>query len=67
MPLLKARIDVGDGAWICADAFVGPDVRIGEFAVVGARAVAVADVAAWTIAAGNPARQVAVRAPLETP
>lgn len=65
LPLIKATIDVGDGAWICADAFVGPDVRVGDYAIVGARAVAVADVAPWTIVAGNPARQVAERSPME--
>jgi putative colanic acid biosynthesis acetyltransferase WcaF len=66
MPLVKSTIRIGDGAWICADAFVGPDVRIGDFAIVGARAVAVADVAAWTVAAGNPARWISERPPLQS-
>jgi putative colanic acid biosynthesis acetyltransferase WcaF len=61
LPLIKATINVGDGVWICADAFVGPDVRVGYYAIVGARAVAVADVAPWTIVAGNPARPIAAR------
>ena len=56
MPLLKPPITIGDHAWICADAFVGPGVTIGEGAVVGARAVAMRDVAAWEVVAGNPAR-----------
>lgn len=55
LPLLKPPIVVENQAWICADAFVGPGVRIGEGAVVGARAVAVRDVEPWTIVAGNPA------------
>lgn len=67
LPLLKAPIEIGDGAWICADAFVGPNVRIGEVAVVGARAVVTGDVAPWTIVAGNPARAIAVRPPFERP
>lgn len=58
MPLLKTPITVGDDAWICADAFVGPKVAIGAGAVVGARAVAMRDVAPGTIVAGNPAKQV---------
>jgi putative colanic acid biosynthesis acetyltransferase WcaF len=61
MPLLKPSIDVDDQAWICTEAFVGPGVRVGEGAVVGARAVAVRDVPAWTIVAGNPARVVKQR------
>ena len=55
LPLLKPPIKVGDQAWICADAFVGPGVTVGEGAIVGARAVAVKDVRRWTIVAGNPA------------
>ena len=61
MPLQKPPIAVGDQAWICADAFVGPGVTVAEGAVVGARAVAVNDVEAWTIVAGNPARVVGDR------
>jgi putative colanic acid biosynthesis acetyltransferase WcaF len=58
MPLLKPPITIGDQAWVCADAFVGPGVRIGDGAVVGARAVAVRDVDPWTVVAGNPARRI---------
>ena len=54
MPLIKPPITVHDQAWICADAFVGPYVTVGEGAVVGARAVAVKDVPEWTIVGGNP-------------
>lgn len=61
MPLLKPPIRISDQVWICADAFVGPAVVVGEGAVVGARAVAVRDVAPWAIVAGNPARQVKTR------
>ena len=61
MPLLKPPITVEDDAWICADAFVGPGVRIGEGAVVGARAVATKNIDPWSIVAGNPARLVKKR------
>jgi putative colanic acid biosynthesis acetyltransferase WcaF len=61
MPLLKLPIAVDDQAWICADAFVGPGTRIGEGAIVGARAVAVKDVAPWQIVAGNPAQVIGKR------
>lgn len=61
MPVMKPSIDIGAGAWICADAFIGPGVSVGEMAVVGARAVAVRDVHSYAIVAGNPARVVGQR------
>jgi putative colanic acid biosynthesis acetyltransferase WcaF len=61
LPLLKPPIEIGDEAWICADAFVGPGVKIGTGAVVGARAVAMKHVEPWTVVAGNPARVVKPR------
>ena len=61
LPLTKLAIVIGPGAWVCADAFVGPGVHIGALAVVGARAVAVRNVPANAIVAGNPARQVGTR------
>jgi len=56
MPLLKPPITIHDQTWICADAFIGPGVEIGEGAVVGARAVVTKDVGPWTVVAGNPAQ-----------
>ena len=56
MPLLKPPIVIGDQAWICADAFVGPGVTVGPGTVVGARAVLMKDVKPWVIVIGNPAR-----------
>jgi len=61
LPLLKPPIQIGDQVWICADAFVGPNVSIGEGAIVGARAVAVGDVEPWSSVAGNPARKIGER------
>lgn len=58
LPLLKPPITVGDQAWVCADAFVGPGVVVGEGAIVGAAAVATRDVPPWTIVVGNPAKEV---------
>jgi putative colanic acid biosynthesis acetyltransferase WcaF len=61
MPLTKPPIDIGDEAWICADAFVGPGVRVGQRAVVAARAVVVKDVEAGMIVGGNPAKEIGKR------
>jgi len=60
-PLLKPPIVVEEGAWICAEAFVGPGVHVGANTVVGARAVVVKDIPAGVVVAGNPARQVGRR------
>jgi putative colanic acid biosynthesis acetyltransferase WcaF len=61
MPLVTAPITVGADAWICARAFIGPGVAVGEGAVVGACAVANKNVPPWTVVAGNPARVVKKR------
>jgi len=61
LPLVKGPIEILDMVWICADAFVGPNVKIGQGAVVGARAVVVKDVSPWAIVAGNPAKFIKKR------
>jgi putative colanic acid biosynthesis acetyltransferase WcaF len=63
MTLLKPPVAVGDDAWICAGAFVGPGVSIGTRAILAARGVAVADVADDEIHGGNPARFIKRRPP----
>jgi putative colanic acid biosynthesis acetyltransferase WcaF len=61
MPLTTAGITIGHSAWVCADAFIGPGVDIGDGAVVGARACVMRSVEPWTIVAGNPAKLVKPR------
>ena len=61
MPLQYHPISIGSQCWIAAGAFLAPGVQVGDGAVVGARAVVVKDVAAWTVVAGNPARAVSTR------
>jgi putative colanic acid biosynthesis acetyltransferase WcaF len=58
MPLVKSPLVVGEDAWVCADAFVGPGVIIGQGAVLGARGVAMKDLEAGTIYGGNPAQPI---------
>jgi putative colanic acid biosynthesis acetyltransferase WcaF len=61
MTLLKLPITVQNDAWVCADAFVGPGVTLGERSVVGACACVVRDVVEGEIVAGNPARVIGKR------
>lgn len=61
LPLQKPPIVIEDQAWICADAFVGPGVTVGEGALVGARAVAIKDVEPWQVVVGNPAKPIKKR------
>lgn len=65
MPLIKQPITIGDQVWVCADAFIGPGVQVGDGAVVGARAVVVKNVEPWTVVAGNPARIIRQRSAKE--
>lgn len=61
MPLIKSDIKIEDGAWICADAFVGPGVSVEKDAVVAARAVVVKNVKEREIVGGNPAKKIGER------
>jgi putative colanic acid biosynthesis acetyltransferase WcaF len=61
LPLLKTPIEIGSDVWICADAFVGPGVTVGESAVVGARSALFRDVAEQTVVGGNPAQFIKFR------
>ena len=54
-------IAIGDGAWIAAEAFVGPGVSVGEGAVLAARGCAFRDLDPWTVYRGNPAAPVRER------
>jgi acetyltransferase-like isoleucine patch superfamily enzyme len=54
----SAPIVIHDNVWIGFDVCVLPGVTIGEGAVVGARSVVVADVPAYFVVAGNPARPI---------
>lgn len=53
-----APVVIGDKAWLGFNVIVLPGVTIGEGAVVGAGSVVTRDVPAWTVVAGNPAREI---------
>ncbi|MFL2833262.1 MAG: putative colanic acid biosynthesis acetyltransferase [Coraliomargaritaceae bacterium] len=61
MPLLKPPISIGDEVWVCADAFVGPNVSVGNRAIVAAASVVVKDVEGGTIVGGHTAELIKER------
>jgi putative colanic acid biosynthesis acetyltransferase WcaF len=61
MRIERRNITIGSGAWVAADAFVGPGVTVGEGAILAARSSAFNDVPAGQICAGEPARPLRQR------
>ncbi len=61
LPLQRPPITIGSGVWICAKAFLGPGISVGDNAIIGACAVVSKDVPAGMIVAGNPAKVVRPR------
>lgn len=59
--LLVKPIHICSGAWVAAEAFVGPGVIIGDDAVVGARAVLFKNAEKNGVYAGNPAQLIRYR------
>lgn len=60
--LVLRPVEIGEHAWVAAEAFVGPGTHVGAGAVLGAHAVAFADLQPWTVYRGNPAMAVRQRA-----
>jgi putative colanic acid biosynthesis acetyltransferase WcaF len=56
MPVLAAPIEIGDRVWIAADAFVGPNTRIGDGSLVAARSSAFGELPPEMLCVGEPAR-----------
>jgi acetyltransferase-like isoleucine patch superfamily enzyme len=62
-----APVQIDDGAWLGQNVVVGPGVRIGCGAVIGANSVVLDDVPDRTVAVGAPARPVRQLDLSETP
>ena len=60
-PVSRGDVTIGADVWIGSGAVILSGVAIGPGAVIGARAVVTRDVAAYAVAAGNPARQLRKR------
>src|ERR1700737_4703482 len=56
MPLVRAKITIGEDAFIGARAFILPGVTVGSRAVIGACSVVTKDIPEDAVAAGNPCR-----------
>jgi putative colanic acid biosynthesis acetyltransferase WcaF len=55
-PILAPGVEIGDQAWIAADVFVAPGIRIGRGAVIGARSSVFRNIGDYELAMGSPAR-----------
>ena len=60
-PLVLKPIRIGTGTWVAAGAFIGPDVTIGDNAVIAARSVVIKNIDSNTIVGGNPAKSIKTR------
>lgn len=59
--LVVRPITIGAGAWVAAEAFVGPGVTVGDGAVLAARGCAFRDLEAGCVYSGNPATMLRTR------
>ena len=58
---LKGDTVIGNDVWIGQNAVILPGVYIGDGAIIGANSVVGSDVAAYSVVAGNPARELRKR------
>ena len=61
MPLVTAKITIGEDAFVGARAFVMPGVTIGARSIIGACSVVTKDMPSDSIAAGNPCKIIRMR------
>lgn len=59
----KGDTVIGNDVWIGYDSLLMPGVNVGNGAIIAARSVVVADVPAYTVVGGNPARTIRQRFP----
>ncbi|UYK84319.1 CatB-related O-acetyltransferase [Xanthomonas sacchari] len=62
-PATRGPTRIGNDVWIGHGATIMSGVTVGDGAIIGARAVVSRDIAPYSVAVGNPARQVRSRFP----
>lgn len=58
MPLITAKITIGDDVFVGARAFILPGVTVGSRSIIGACSVVTKDIPENVVAAGNPCRVI---------
>lgn len=61
LPDTSGQIKIGDNVWCGANCIILQGISIGEGAVIGAGSVVTKNVPAYTVWAGNPAKQINIR------
>lgn len=56
----RGPVEIADGAWLGQNVVIGPGVRVGRGAVIGANSVALDDVPDRAVAVGAPARVIRI-------
>ena len=62
----KGDTVIGNDVWIGFEALIMPGVKVGNGAIIAARSVVTADVPAWAVVGGNPARVIHSRFPADS-
>ncbi|MCU5773724.1 CatB-related O-acetyltransferase [Erwiniaceae bacterium BAC15a-03b] len=61
----KGDTVIGNDVWIGYDALIMPGIKVGNGAIISARAVVTRDVPAYSVVGGNPAQVIKMRFPAE--
>lgn len=60
-PLIAFPIIIEEEAWLAAEVFVHPGIRIGQGTVIGARSVVTKEMPSWMVCAGHPCKPLKAR------
>lgn len=60
-PIITKPIYIGKQAWLAAETFIHPGVKVGDGCVIGSRSVVSNDMPSWMICAGFPCKPIKPR------